>query len=314
VTDIIEDEYGLWLATYDSGVVLYDGTNWETWATDDELGGNNVDAIVHDGSGAVWFLHGGKGLTRYDPSSDDWQTFGEEEGALDWPSLPAVDNDGHVWIGGYGELKRYDGSFWQSFTPDQLADLVIFGIAIGSDNVKWLWLDEGLMRHDPATDEWTLFTAADHPALAMVTTAFVASDGTVWAGGSDGVIRYDGIGWSVPDASGDPPELVSGIAEAPDGSLWVVADGILYQLDGDQWRRFPWPGEGWAERVDVGPDGVVWVGYDGLGRFDPQSGAWKIYTTDDGLLHPVVLAIRVTPDGVVWVGTVGGVSRFVPEE
>ena len=55
----------------------------------------------------------------------------------------------------------------------------------------------------------------------------------------------------------------------------------------------------------------MWGGYEGLGRYDPASGAWQMFTTDDGLVLQHVHAIHVTPAGVVWVGTAGGVSRLV---
>jgi ligand-binding sensor domain-containing protein len=294
-------------------VAFYDGTSWEIWATDDQLGGNEVDAILQDGGGALWFTHPGSGLSRYDPTDDDWQTFGEDEGALDWPS-GGVDTDGRIWIGGYGEIKRYDGRTWQSFTPAQLAEVTVYIIAFGHNDVQWLWTDAGLMRHDLATDEWTTFTAADHSALEEVNALFVADDGTLWVGGAGALVGYDGSSWSIPTAGGDPPEYVSDIAEAPDGSLWVAADGALYHLDGDRWIHFSWPGDGWIERVAAGPDGIIWAGHDGLGRFDPSSGAWQIFTPADGLVHHWVEAIYTTPEGVVWVGTGGGVSRYVPGE
>jgi ligand-binding sensor domain-containing protein len=126
--------------------------------------------------------------------------------------------------------------------------------------------------------------------------------------------RYQDGTWSTPAASGNSPIWVDSIAEAPNGSLWVVANGDLYHLDEDQWRLYTWPADGWIDQVAIGPDGVVWVGYDGLGRFDPDSRNWQLFSTDDGLIHPEVQAIHVTPDGVVWVGTPGGVSRFVPQE
>jgi serine/threonine protein kinase/ligand-binding sensor domain-containing protein len=313
VTTIVEDQDGLWLGTADGGVAFYDGTSWETWITDDRLGGNDVEAVLQDGSGALWFVHSGSGLTRYDPADDDWQTFGEQDGALDWPSRPGIDGDGYVWIGGYGELKWYDGTAWHTHTPAQLADVVINSIAFAPDGVRWLWTDAGLMRHDPATDEWRTFTSTDHPILENVNAFLVGSDGTLWVGGSDGLVGYDGESWHTPDANGDVPQYVSDVAVAPDGSLWVAADGALYHLHDGFWARFGWPDDGWVEQMAVGPDGSVWTSYDDLGRFDPSSGDWEIFTPDDGLIDSQVQAIYVTAEGVVWVGTAGGVSRYAPD-
>ena len=136
----------------------------------------------------------------------------------------------------------------------------------------------------------------------------------MWAGDDNGLLRYDGRSWNVPGGAGEiPEEYISDIAEAPDGTLWVVADGALYQLEGEQWRRFEWPG-GWLDNMAVAPDGTVWAGHEGLGHFDPHTGSWQTFGVADGLVHHVVEAIYVTPDGAVWVGTKGGIGRYIPQQ
>ena len=126
--DIIEDGDGLWMGTHDGGVVFYDGSNWVTWATDDGLGGNDTRAIQQDGSGALWFIHEGSGVSRYDPVDTTWQAFGSQEGAIDWPSTPGVDSEGHLWVGGYETLKWYDGQDWRALEPTQLAEETVFAL------------------------------------------------------------------------------------------------------------------------------------------------------------------------------------------
>ena len=311
VTDIVEDEHGLWLGTYGGGVALYDGSRWETWATDAELGGNWIEAIRQDKDGALWFTHPGTGLSRYRPESDAWEVYGEVDGALNWPSVPGVDSEDKVWIGDESELVFFDGQGWQTFTAPELVDASIHAIEFGPGDVQWIVTDRGLMRHDPAAGDWATFTGTDHPILDDIWSFFAASDGTVWVGGEEGLVQFDGSSWNTPAASGSAPQLVDDLAEAPDGSLWVAADGELGHLEDGRWSYYPWPSEGWLETIAVGPDGSVWAGYEGLGRYDPASGTWQMFTTDDGLVHQTVHAIHVTPEGVVWMGTAGGVSRLV---
>jgi ligand-binding sensor domain-containing protein/tRNA A-37 threonylcarbamoyl transferase component Bud32 len=314
VTDIVEDEQVLWFGTYE-GLASYDGVDWKAWTTDDEIGANAVYAIRQDGSGALWFVHSdGVGLSRYNAADGTWQRFGEAEGALDWLSLPGVDAEGHLWIGDYGELKWFDGSTWQSFTPFELEDVSIYAIDFDADDVQWLVTDSGVIRYDPAMAEWTAYSESDHPVLEDVTAMLITHDGTLWLGGVSGLVRFDGVEWVTPDGDGTALDWIDDIAEAPDGSLWVTANGDLHHLDGEQWSRFGWPGSGWVESVAVAPDGAVWAGYEGLGRFDPTTGTWQIFTTEDGLVHQEVRTIYITPEGVVWVGTPGGISRFVPGE
>ncbi len=317
VTDIIEADGGFWLGTHDGGVVFYDGSSWRTWATRDALANNQINGILQEENGVLWLTHPGLGLTRYDPAADAWQTFGEPEGALDWPSAPALDGEENLWIGGYEELKWYDGSAWGSSRPQQLFDTIVHGVAIAPDNVRWYWTDHGVIRHDPAAEEWATFTAADSPVFESVNALHIAPDGSVWAGGMGGLVYYDGGAWRVPDATGDAPagteySEVHDLTSSADGALWAVGDGALYRLVDAQWTRFHWE-DHWVETVAVGPDGAVWVGDDGLGRLDPATGTWQALTPADGLVNPQVTAIWITPAGVVWVGTDAGVSRFVPE-
>ena len=313
VTDIEEDERGLYVATYGGGVTFYDGMRWDTWLTNVEVGGNLIESIRQDGEGALWFTHPGTGLSRYEPDSDAWRVFGETAGALDWPSMPGVDSAGNLWAGDYGELVYYDGQGWRTFSAPELTDVSIDGLEFGPGDVQWIATDAGLMRYDPATGEWITFTGADHPFLDDIWCFLSASDGTLWVGGEQGLVQYDGTTWSTHWASGGTPQFVDHIAEGPDGMLWVAADGELGHLAGGRWTYVSWPGEGWIETLAFAPDGSIWAGYEGLGRYDPASDTWQIFTTADGLVHMSVLAIHVTPDGVVWVGTEGGVSRYVPQ-
>jgi ligand-binding sensor domain-containing protein len=278
------------------------------------VGGNLIEAIRQDRDGGLWFTHPGSGLSRYDPEQDTWQVFGEAQGALDWPSIPGVDSEGRLWIGDYGELRYFDGQGWQTFQAQELDEISIYAIEFGPADVKWLVTDEGLMRHDPARDEWTTFTEADHPILEDIWSILVSSNGTVWLGGEEGIVRYDGASWSTPEAAGTAPQLVDDFAEAPDGSLWAAADGELVHLDADRWSYFSWPSDGWLETVVVAPDGGIWAGYEGLAHFDPASGDWQYFSADDGLVHLIVRAIYVTHDGVVWAGTEAGVSRAVVQD
>ena len=208
----------------------------------------------------------------------------------------------------------------KSTAPSPLADVAVYGITFAPNDVLWLWSDVGVMRHDPASDEWTAFAADDYSMFEGVGYVLVASDGTVWGGGDYGLASYDGDDWSAPITAddgtliGDEYGEVHGIAESPDGSVWVAADGNLYHLDDGQWSRYHWPDD-WIGTIAIGLDGAVWVGSnDALGRFYPSSGEWETFTPEDGLIHHDVRAIHVTPDGVVWIGTGGGVSRYAPED
>lgn len=59
----------------------------------------------------------------------------------------------------------------------------------------------------------------------------------------------------------------------------------------------------------------VWIGTTaGLLRYNRKADAHTLYTTEQGLLSDIILAIRVDPKGQVWIGTYGGgLSRLNPQ-
>lgn len=312
-TAIFEDEQGIWLSTWGSGLLLYDGQRFQPRLTQDTLSGNRVEAIVQDGRGFIWFTLRGAGLSRYDPSTDAWANFDSNNGAVDWPAAPGIDGQGNMWTGEYGSLVWYDGQNWQTFESEALQDLAIHSVTFGPGDVKWIMTDNGLLCHDPTQDRWTRFSAADHPLLEQPMQVFAARDGTVWVGCNEGLVRYDGGKWIAPEYSGHGPEtMISRFAQAPDGSLWVVGNGRLYQLQDDQWKQVQGSSYMWFEALAIGPDGIIWGGYERLGRYDPAANEWHYFDTTDGLIYPAIQALYITAEGVVWIGTEAGVSRYTP--
>ena len=61
--------------------------------------------------------------------------------------------------------------------------------------------------------------------------------------------------------------------------------------------------------VELDGDRVLVGTHDGLAVY--EDGAWSVYTTEDGLVHNGVLAIKVSElTGDVWLATMGGLSRW----
>jgi len=311
VTDIAEDAGTIWFATYGEGAISYDGRDWKSWMTADRLGGNLIDAIRQGRDGSLWFTHPGTGLSRYEPDRDAWQVFGEADGALDWPAAPGVDDQGQVWIARDGTMVSYDGHGWQAHAVPELENVGVQAIDIGPGDVQWLRTDAGLMRNDPATGTWTTFGSADHPVLANVYALLIARDSTVWAGGQEGLVRYDGSAWGAGETAGMELRDVKDIAQAADDSLWLVADGSLIHLANSKQYVYRPPDDSYLERLAIAPDGSVWTGDEGVARFDPGTNRWQLFSTADGLIDMRVTDILVTPDGAVWFATEGGVSRYV---
>ena len=100
---------------------------------------------------------------------------------------------------------------------------------------------------------------------------------------------------------------VFGLAQTPDGYLWLPTAAGLMRFDG--YRFTPWqPAQGpslpsaYITALHTGGDGSLWVGFiDGrISRI--RNGQAITYTTSDGLASRRVRSILDSQDGTIWVG------------
>ena len=150
-----------------------------------------------------------------------------------------------------------------------------------------------------------------------VTTVIQTRDGYIWLGTEEGLVRFDGIHFTVFDQS-NTPELTSvyirTLLEARDGSLWIGTDGGgVYRLKDGKFSVYPTP-DGLSSDVvrsfyESG-DGSLWIGTDGHGLGRLKGGQFSRYTTKQGLSDDFVWALLGTEDGSLWIGTNHGLNRL----
>jgi len=171
--------------------------------------------------------------------------------------------------------------------------------------------------------------------LSQSTVHAIAQDdlGFMWFGTWDGLNRFDGVAFRVyqhdlNDSTSLGDDLVTAIAPAPGGDLWVGTgaglDHYVAALDRFEHYRYAPDDPGSLSQnavlsVAVAPDGSVWVGTlgGGLNRLDPTTGRAERFRHEPGvkgtLAGDVVRALAVDADGTVWVATDRGLDRFDAE-
>jgi ligand-binding sensor domain-containing protein len=302
----------VWFAT-NGGVLAYD-KNSDTWrhytAADDfstppdgkgvrgGLASNLTTTLMVDGKD-VWIGLRDNRVCRYDRDADKWTTytivFNEVSADMEWhQTWRFASDDRYVWL-----------------------------------PASW----EGVARYDKQTDSWKWYTTTDGLSDGSI-GCVVIDNNTVWAYGEgaddegDGLSKYDANtdSWVIIDqraglAQNNIRELISGR-----DYLWVLYQswwwfgrggvaGSGFHRKNQKWQIFRGnPDSVGNDFIDVQEtDSYVWFGSQGHGisRYDKASGAWTVYTIDDGLLSNRVNPKTLRVDGdYLWSGSSGGISRY----
>lgn len=172
-------------------------------------------------------------------------------------------------------------------------------------------LDPKLALTQLGHDVWTTSNGLPQDSVRAIAQT---ADGYLWFATTDGLARFDGVNFTVFNASNTPllqrPAITSLLA-VPDGSLWIgtgnnallrYRTGFFEKIGGNLDLR---SNSIRALLVDSG--GVLWIGTDrGLTRL-AEGRASSVFT---GGWEANVHALLEYPAGTVWVGANNGLHRF----
>lgn len=183
----------------------------------------------------------------------------------------------------------------------RLAALVVLCLSVGAATAARLPVEFSIKR----------WTATERLLLSSVEAMVQTRDGFIWCAMSGGLGRFDGQNLRVHDAANTPElpvPVITALAEAPDGSLWIgSAGGGLVRWKAGRFHRYG-PADGLHnERVKVlslGADGRLWIGTDGGGVFVREpAGRFRNFGPAEGLEDLFVLGLKVDVTGKLIVAT-----------
>ncbi|WP_373493419.1 two-component regulator propeller domain-containing protein [Aquiflexum sp.] len=127
-----------------------------------------------------------------------------------------------------------------------------------------------------------------------------------------------------PNHPGGRWEAIMGITQGNEGFLWLATHAGLHSYDGysyDSYFHDPDNSNSIAsnktEAIIVSQSGFIWIGTEGLDRFDPVTKSFTHFTHDPNdprsLSHNQVNTIMEDSRGVIWVGTAKGLNRYDAE-
>ncbi|HLA63920.1 MAG TPA: two-component regulator propeller domain-containing protein, partial [Rhodothermales bacterium] len=302
---------------------------------------NAVAAVVQDQQGFVW-VGTADGLARFDGYSPEPFLYAPGGGGSvsgNHVAALLLGRDGALWVGTTAGLDRFDAvrrRFVPYLRPSSGARRPV--AALAEDTHGRLWVGHadgagGLTRLDAGGARAVRMPVGQFPVSALA----AAPDGSVWAGGREGLVRFRADGRRTALAPEVDGVDVRALLTDSDGSVWVGTGGAgLIRLDarGALTDRFV-PGGAvsglpspFVTGLARGSDGAIWVTTAGptptadgaLCRFVFKAFECVAHDRDDATSLPpggATVAFQDRND-VLWVGTEGGLawtdleSRLVP--
>ena len=174
-------------------------------------------------------------------------------------------------------------------------------------------------------------TTADGLPQATVMTTLRDSQGFVWLGTEDGLVRFDGVNIeryaSSPDAKNSlPGDFIWQVVEDAHHDLWIAVKnaGIArWRRNANQfdvYQHVPGREDSLASNAVrtllIDGKGQIWVGSTdaGIDILDPATGKFQHLRHDarvaDSLSSDNVFTLKLDRTGAVWIGTDSGLDRW----
>jgi len=230
----------------------------------------------------------------------------------------AFDGGGRLWIGTeQGEVVRFEHLADPSGITLRAPDGAAVTAFAADGETMWVGTrGKGLIR---IAGDGKIFSFGEKEGLAGSSVRALLCDGrSLWVAAEAGLQRFaDGPAITVTTQDGLSSNLVYGLAQAPDGTLWVgTRGGGLNRIRNGQVTVYTskngLPSD-FIGGLFLDDDGSLWVGTSGGLAFLRPSGAITTYTDRDGLSHPVVGAVLRDRHRNLWVGTIAGdMHLFTP--
>lgn len=221
-------------------------------------------------------------------------------------------------------LDKYD--FWKSSQYFSQEELEWTNYTCGKfvnciaeeNNYIWVGTTGGLVKIDKFTGIPVFYDKGNSglPTIRIYCIA-VDSQGTKWIGTSSGLVRYDGIEWTVYNSSNSilPSNFIYTLAIDQPGIKWIGTYNGLVKFDDDNWSIYD---ENNSEIPDeriisiaIDSSGDKWIGtYGGLEKFDDL--AWTLYdTSNSDISAESIHAIAIDNFGNKWISVWGeGIAKY----
>lgn len=297
ISSVIKDENdNLWIGTEGGGINVVDGisgkinTFQHSPANANSLGSNLVKVIYKDNSGSIWVGTHSGGLNLYNPATKSFTRYLNDKQITLGSEITCVmqDSQNRLWVG------------------TETAGLNIFerkGVAL-----------------IPITNAAVTQVTQSRSVLGVIQ----ASDGTVWAGGPDGLYITNTRGQAkvIKHLKANQQLSVNTIFEDNEGHIWVGTNtsGLARFAKNQRLLARYATGNGLSDNKVLGilqNDNELWISTgNGLNRLNIKTGKINHYTEADGIAGNVFNnnSYYKANDGQMFFGGYNGLTSFYPHK
>jgi signal transduction histidine kinase/ligand-binding sensor domain-containing protein len=295
------------------------------YTTSDGLASDEVNAVVADARGFLWFGTG-YGLSRFDGYG--FTNYGVGDGLPDWWVYDLLEGrDGTLWVATGAGLARFrprakvdgTGPLFESFAiGTRRHSKIVFRLFEDRAGRLWAGTGDGLfaIERSPAgvvAREIALDLPPVPPPGWLSVRAMVEDhDGSLWLGTRLGLVRRLADGrtqWNpARSRSTAADDRINGLIIDRGGRLWVAHNnqGVFVIMPTPAPRELLPRGEPLAEAAARGGPAFD---SEGRLRLPARPGEVRHFTDVDGLAHYFARhGLMESRDGRIWIGTFGGVT------
>lgn len=295
----IDAQGNIWIGTYDQGLAMYDGTNWQVFNKDNSgLPSNQIYTIQFDNQDNLWIgelfyliKFDGQNFTNYDIQA---------YAAATTLRIYAPDDILIAWNAGSGtasQMFHFDGDTIVDYTGFYGSGA--YKLYATSNGDTWLCFDGGVAKRDGST--WRYFDENNSALPNSQARSMSEYNGVLYLGTDDGVYKYENNTWQVVN------DRTTGVQYllANDEGLWIGTenDGLKLQ-NGAAISSYHTSNSNvpfnTANGVQLAGDKLWFSGYGGDDLYSFDGSVWSGQQLSSGLIYGAkLMAVGLNND--LWV-------------